>query len=87
MPADSIWGAAGLGQFQLPMNAAAVIAGGHVRVGIEDSIHYDHAHTQLATNRQLVERVVRLAGELQRPIATAAEARAMSGLAPRQGCF
>lgn len=87
LPADSLWGAAGLGQFQLPMNAAAIIAGGHVRVGIEDSIHYDHAHTQLATNRELVERVVRLAGELQRPIATSVEARAMCGLAPRQGCF
>lgn len=83
LPADSTWGAAGLGQFQLPMNAAAIVAGGHVRVGLEDSIHYDHARTRLATNRQLVERVVRLAGELQRPIATAAEARAMCGLAPR----
>lgn len=83
LPADSIWGAAGLGQFQLPMNAAAILAGGHVRVGIEDTIHYDHARTQLATNRQLVERVVRLADELQRPIATAAEARVMCGLPSR----
>ncbi len=82
LPADSAWGAAGLGQFQLPMNAAAIVAGGHVRVGLEDSIHYDSARTVLATNRQLVERVVRIAAELQRPIATPAEARVICGLAP-----
>ncbi len=84
LPEDSLWGAAGLGQFQLPMNTAAIIAGGHVRVGLEDSIYYDNARTKLATNRQLVERVVRLAGELQRPIATAGEARALCGLPPRR---
>lgn len=61
----------------------AILAGGHVRVGIEAAIHYDHARSQLATNRQLVERVVRVAGELQRPIATAAEARALRGLSLR----
>lgn len=82
LPADSAWGAAGLGQFQLPMNAAAVVAGGHVRVGIEDSIHYDYARTRLASNRELVERVVRLADELQRPLASSAEARAICGLSP-----
>lgn len=84
LPADSVWGAAGLGSFQLPMNAAAIIGGGHVRVGLEDSIFFDNARTRLATNRQLVERVVRLAGELQRPVATTTEARALCGLAPRR---
>ncbi|HED30846.1 MAG TPA: GNAT family N-acetyltransferase, partial [Prosthecochloris aestuarii] len=36
LPENSVWAAAGLGQFQLPMNIGAVIAGGHVRVGVED---------------------------------------------------
>jgi uncharacterized protein (DUF849 family) len=80
LPADSIWAAAGLGQFQLPMNVAAIVAGGHVRVGLEDSIHYDYAKTRLATNRQLVERIVRIAAELQRPVATADQARALVGI-------
>lgn len=86
LPADSTWGAAGLGDFQLPMNAAAIVAGGHVRVGIEDSVHYDYARTRLATNRELVERVARIAAELQRPLATPAETRALLGLV-RQPAF
>jgi uncharacterized protein (DUF849 family) len=80
LPENSIWAAAGLGQFQLPMNVAAITAGGHVRVGLEDSIHYDYSRTQLATNRQLIERLVRISAELQRPLATPTEAREMIGL-------
>lgn len=80
LPADSIWAGAGLGAFQLPMNVAAIVAGGHVRVGLEDSIHYDYAREKLATNRQLIERVVRVAEELQRPIASALQTRDMLGL-------
>jgi len=45
----------GLGQFQLPMNVAAIAAGGHVRVGIEDSLYYDYRKTRLATNEALGE--------------------------------
>jgi len=80
LPADSVWGATGIGRFQLPVNTAAIAAGGHVRVGIEDSIYYDYEKTQLASNRQLTERIVRIANELQRPIATPAQARVMIGL-------
>lgn len=80
LPADSIWAGAGIGQFQLSMNVAALVAGGHVRVGIEDSIYYDSRKTILANNRQLIERVVRIAAELERPVAPFAEARALAGL-------
>ncbi|MCP4597009.1 GNAT family N-acetyltransferase [Neptuniibacter sp.] len=80
LPKHSTWAGAGLGQFQLPMNTAAIVAGGHVRVGIEDSIFYDYAKQHNASNVQLVKRVVRLANELQRPIATAYEARSMMGI-------
>ena len=80
LPDNSIWAAAGLGPFQLPMNASAILAGGHVRVGLEDNIHYDAARTQLATNVQLVERISRLAAEFERPLATCAQARQMIGL-------
>ncbi|MBT8420207.1 MAG: GNAT family N-acetyltransferase [Gammaproteobacteria bacterium] len=80
LPSDSVWAGGGLGQFQLPINAAAIIAGGHVRVGLEDSIFYDYKKNRLATNKQLVERVVRIAREMQRPIATPDQARRIIGL-------
>jgi 3-keto-5-aminohexanoate cleavage enzyme len=57
----------------------AVIIGGHVRVGLEDNLYY--ARGQLAEgNAQLIERIVRIAAELGRPIATPDEARAVLGL-------
>ncbi len=80
LPDDAVWSGCGLGQFQLPMNTASIVAGGGVRVGIEDSIHFDYARTKLATNLELVERIVELAGILQRPIATAQQTREMLGL-------
>lgn len=80
LPADSVWGGCGLGQFQLPMNVAAITAGGHVRVGLEDSIYYDYNKSRLTSNEELVRRLVRIADELQRPIATPEETRMMLGL-------
>lgn len=80
LPENSIWSAAGIGKFQLPMNTTAIAAGGHVRVGIEDSMYYDYNEHTLATNEALVNRVVRISKELQRPIATPAQTRVMLGL-------
>jgi 3-keto-5-aminohexanoate cleavage enzyme len=47
--------------------------GGHVRVGLEDNLYY--AKGRLARNEELVARVVRIAEELGRPVATPDEAR------------
>ena len=80
LPENSVWAAAGLGAFQLPMNAAAIIAGGNVRVGLEDNIHYDAGRTGLATNVELVQRLVRINQEFERPLASCAQARSMIGL-------
>lgn len=41
LPAEAVWAAAGIGAFQLAMNAFAVFAGGHVRTGLEDNAHFD----------------------------------------------
>jgi 3-keto-5-aminohexanoate cleavage enzyme len=49
------------------------VMGGHVRVGLEDNLYYSRG--RLARNEELVARVVRLAGELGRSVATPAEAR------------
>lgn len=77
LPDNSIYAVAGLGKFQLPINTIAIALGAHVRVGLEDSIFYDNEQTQLATNEDLIKRVVRISKELQRPIATSIETRTL----------
>jgi len=78
VPPDSTWSVAAIGRTQLGMNVHAILMGGHVRVGLEDNIYYRKG--QLATNEQLVERVVRLSRELGRDIASPDEARGILGL-------
>ncbi|HPZ23041.1 MAG TPA: 3-keto-5-aminohexanoate cleavage protein [Bacillota bacterium] len=74
LPAGCTWTVAGIGRTELPLGAMAIILGGHVRVGFEDNIYYKRG--QLAeSNAQLVQRMVRLAEELGREVATPAEAR------------
>lgn len=58
VPANWRWSAFSLGANQLPFVAAAVLAGGNVRVGLEDNLYL--ARGQLATNAQLVERAVQI---------------------------
>jgi uncharacterized protein (DUF849 family) len=57
VPEQTTWSGAGLGSFQLTAQALAINAGGGVRVGLEDGIHFDRARTTLARNGDLVERV------------------------------
>ena len=75
IPLNWTWAAAGIGRYQLPINTAALLMGGHVRVGLEDNPYYDYNNREPASNVQLVKRVVRLAREFGRPIATCREAR------------
>lgn len=60
------------------MATMAIMLGGHVRIGLEDNVFIRRG--VLATNPELVEKVVRLAGEYERPVATPDEARALLGL-------
>ncbi len=78
LPSDATWTVSGIGAAQLPMNVHAILAGGHVRVGLEDNIYYRKG--ELATNEQLVERIVRIARELGREVASPDEARAILNL-------
>ena len=75
LPPKSVWSATGIGRFQTQVNVASIIMGGHVRIGIEDSIYYDYEKRELATNSKLVERIVRISRELGREVATPKEAR------------
>jgi 3-keto-5-aminohexanoate cleavage enzyme len=79
IPEGATWTVAGIGRHQLPMAALAVTLGGHVRVGFEDNIYYRKGELA-ASNAQLVERVARIAAELDRPLATPDEAREMLGI-------
>ncbi|HEY8297948.1 MAG TPA: 3-keto-5-aminohexanoate cleavage protein [Candidatus Baltobacteraceae bacterium] len=78
LPPGCSWSVAGIGRQQLPMAMVAIAMGGHVRVGLEDNIYYSKG--RLATNDELVARVVRIAGELGRPVATPDQARDLLGL-------
>ena len=53
--------------------------GGHVRVGLEDNVYYSRGR-KAKSNAELVQRTVRIAHELNRAVATPAQARAILGL-------
>jgi 3-keto-5-aminohexanoate cleavage enzyme len=79
IPLDSTWSVIGVGPGQLPMAMMGMMMGGHVRVGLEDNIYYSKG--MLAkSNAELVERVVRIANEFGRDIATPQEARKILNL-------
>ena len=77
---DSEWCAAGIARHQIEGNEWCVAAGGHARTGLEDNIRMNR-ETLAPSNAALVERVVELCEQYERPVATPAEARALLGLA------
>ena len=77
---DSEWCAAGIARHQIEVNEWCVAAGGHARTGLEDNIRMNR-DTLAPSNAALVERVVELCEQYERPVATPAEARAILGLA------
>lgn len=80
IPDGALWSVCGIGRAQLPLGTVAVAMGGHVRTGFEDNLFY-HKGVLAKSNAQLVARLVRIARELGRPVATPNEARAMLGIA------
>ena len=80
LPPESVWSAAGIGLFQLPMNALAIAMGGHCRVGLEDNIYHGFDRSELATNEGLLQRVAHLSETFGRPLASSARARTLLGL-------
>jgi len=81
MPKDAIFNVSAVGPAQLEAGVLSMLLGGHVRVGLEDNLYYERG--VLATNVQLVERIVRIIRDLGLEPATAAEAREIIGL-PRR---
>ena len=81
VPDDWVWSAFSLGAHQMPYVAAAVLAGGNVRVGLEDNLYL--AKGQLATNAQLVERAVKIVESLGARVLGPNEVRERLGLVKR----
>lgn len=79
LPAGASWTVAGIGAAELPLATLAILLGGHVRVGFEDNIYYRKGELA-SSNAQLVERIARISRELERPLATPDEARAILGI-------
>jgi 3-keto-5-aminohexanoate cleavage enzyme len=82
LPPDSFWTAVGHGGTDLHMAVLSMSMGGHVRAGFEDNPYYRPGEVALS-NAQLIERLVRIAQEIGREVASTAEARAMLGLTAR----
>ena len=82
IPAGSTWTVTGIGRHAFPMAAAAIAMGGNVRVGFEDNLYLEKGRLA-KSNGELVEKVVRIARELGREIATPDEAREILGLKKR----
>lgn len=82
LPPGAIWSAFGIARHQFPMVAQAVVAGGHVRVGLEDNLYLSRG-VLAPGNAPLVERARTIVEALGETVATPAEARAILGLAAR----
>lgn len=81
IPADATYTVSGVGRHEFPLAALAIIDGGHVRVGFEDNVYLSKG-VLAKSNGELVDKVVRLAKEFGREIATPDEARQILSLKP-----
>src|SRR5829696_3425004 len=83
LPAGATFSATGVGRTTLPVMLAALAAGGHLRVGMEDTLTYGPGEP-VRDNAQLVARAAGLARIAQRPPAPVEEVRALLGIADRR---
>jgi 3-keto-5-aminohexanoate cleavage enzyme len=77
------WSATGIGRAHLPVAAAALAFGGHLRVGMEDNLFYARGRP-VRNNAELVERVAQMAELLQRPPLSTAQARSLLAVRDRR---
>jgi uncharacterized protein (DUF849 family) len=79
LPAGATWSATGIGRSTLPVIFAALSAGGHLRVGMEDTTSYARGRP-VAGNAELVQRAAALAELAQRPPMRPYQARSFLGV-------
>jgi 3-keto-5-aminohexanoate cleavage enzyme len=84
LPAEvTSWSATGIGRSHLPIAAAALAAGGHLRVGMEDNVVFARG-VPVEHNHELVARAAQLAEVMQRPAMSTDAARALLGVKDRR---
>ena len=79
IPDGALWSVCGIGRAQLPLGLTAIAMGGHVRTGFEDNLFF-HKGELATSNAQLVARLVRIAAEIGRPVASPSAARELLGI-------
>lgn len=84
LPPDATFAATGVGRSSIPVMLAALSAGGHLRVGMEDTLTYAPGEP-VRDNAQLVARAAGMAKIAQRPPMSVADARALLGVRPLAG--
>jgi uncharacterized protein (DUF849 family) len=82
LPDGASWSATGIGRSALPVMLAALSAGGHLRVGMEDTVSFARGRPVIG-NAELVERAASLAGLAQRPAMSPDHGRALLGVSSR----
>ncbi|MGB6456699.1 MAG: 3-keto-5-aminohexanoate cleavage protein [Streptosporangiaceae bacterium] len=83
LPAGATWSATGIGRTAVPVLFAALAAGGHLRVGMEDTVTFARGRP-VSSNAELVERAAAAAEIAQRPPMSPAAARALLGVPDRR---
>ncbi|GAB1817126.1 beta-keto acid cleavage family enzyme [Herbidospora sp. RD11066] len=81
LPSEATWSATGIGRESLRVMFAALAGGGHLRVGMEDTLTYARGRP-VRGNEELVARAAEAARLAQRPPMTTTEARAFLGIRP-----
>ncbi|HEY1412006.1 MAG TPA: 3-keto-5-aminohexanoate cleavage protein [Rhodopila sp.] len=80
LPAGTVWTGFGIGRSALPMVAQAWLLGGHVRVGLEDSVYLSQG-VLAPSNAALVTRAREIVERMGAQVANPEEARTLLGLA------
>ncbi|MCX6458880.1 MAG: 3-keto-5-aminohexanoate cleavage protein [Actinobacteria bacterium] len=83
LPEGATWSATGVGRWSMPVMLGSLAAGGHLRVGMEDTLTFAPGRP-VVDNSELVARAASLADTAMRPALTPEEARAMLGIVDRR---
>lgn len=82
LPANSVWGGFGIGRMAFPFVASVYVAGGHSRIGLEDTVYISKG-VLAQSNSELITKAARIVRDLGGEIATPAQARDILKLPPR----
>ena len=85
LPEQCEWAVGGIGRAQTASVMLGLAAGGGVRMGLEDNLHYDQHRKRLAKNNELLQRTHLLAEQLEREVMKPGEFRRRMGLLPGFG--